>query len=74
MCSYKVKKIIQNVICVYIYGIRNVWVTYKVKKIIQNIICVSSAGTDVGRGSLETAGNRVLDIMYPLGMNGINNP
>ena len=37
MCSYKVKKIIQNVICVAIYGkicmlwhtwIRNVWVTY----------------------------------------------
>ena len=26
--------------------------------------CHYSAGTDVGRGSLETTGNRVLDIMY----------
>ena len=33
---------------------------------------VSSAGTDVGRDSLETSGNRVLDIMCLRGMNGMN--
>ena len=46
-------------------------VTYPGSSVRQRCLCsfriseeaVSSAGTDVGRGSLETTGNRVLDIM-----------